>query len=42
LLQEDQAVQYEEGEFDEDNLPDEYTQIEYIRRMRHDEVASEA
>jgi len=42
MLLEDQEAEREEGEFDDDNLPDENTQIEYLRRLRHDQVASEA
>lgn len=47
MLQEDQRVgesYYDETDqyYDEEDLPDEHQQIEIIRRMRHNQVASES
>ena len=47
MLQEDQRngeTYYDEDEqyYDEEDLPDEQKQMEIIRRMRHNEVATEA
>ena len=47
MLAEDQAsnqnamAENEDDYYDEETLPDEQAQIELIRRMRHNEVASE-
>ena len=47
MLAEDQAInqnamaENEDDYYDEETLPDEQAQIELIRRMRHNEVASE-
>ena len=40
MLAEDQAA--DDAEYDDESLPDENAQIEYLRRQHHDKVATDA